>query len=172
MAETPTVRTVLPRNRTELRNLLLAVAGCELVGLVGVPATARSAREWLPTLDLPPYQPPGWVFGPVWTVLYATMGGAIDLVRRARPAGDAERQRAERVFAVQLALNGLWTYLFFGARSPRAGLVDAVALEVAVAMTVHAVWRVSRPAALLLLPYLAWTTFALVLTGGIARRNR
>ena len=168
----PEPTTLLPRDLAGLRGLLAAGVGCELVGLAGVPSTARSAREWLPTLDLPPYQPPGWVFGPVWTVLYALMGLSLDATRRARPAGDPERDRAARLFAVQLACNGLWSLLFFGRRSPRAGLVDVVLLEVALVLTVRAVWRVSRPAALVLLPYLAWTTFATVLTADIARRNR
>lgn len=162
---------LLPRDLAELRGLLAAVGACQLVGLAGVPATARSARTWLPTLDLPPYQPPGWVFGPVWTVLYALMGTSLDATRRARPGGDTERDRAVRLFAVQLACNGLWSYLFFARRSPRAGLVDALLLEVSLALTVRAVWRVSRPAAVLLLPYLAWTSFALVLTADITRRN-
>jgi benzodiazapine receptor len=160
-----------PRTMAELRGLLLVVAGCELVGLAGVPVTRRSATTWLPTLDLPAYQPPGWVFGPVWTVLYALMGGALDVTRRSRPAGDAERDRAVRLFAVQLACNGLWTYAFFGLRSPRLGFVDAVLLQVSLMLTVRAIWRVSRPAAVLLLPYLAWTTFAVVLTADLARRN-
>lgn len=160
-----------PRDLRELRGLLAAVTGCQLVGLAGVPSTARSARQWLPTLDLPPYQPPGWVFGPVWTVLYALMGVSLDATRRARPAGDQQRRRALQLFGVQLACNGLWSLLFFGRRSPRAGLVDVVLLEVALLLTVRAIWQVSRPSAVLLLPYLAWTTFAAVLTADITRRN-
>jgi tryptophan-rich sensory protein len=163
--------SLAPRDLAELRELLVAVAACEAVGLVGGAATARSTREWLPTLDLPPYQPPGWVFGPVWTLLYALMGVSLAGVRRARPAGDSERDRALRLFTVQLACNGLWSFLFFGRRSARAGLVDAVLIEVALGLTIKAIWKVSRPAALILLPYLAWTTFALVLTADITRRN-
>ncbi|HET9187072.1 MAG TPA: TspO/MBR family protein [Acidothermaceae bacterium] len=163
--------SLAPRDLAELRELLVAVAACEAVGLVGGAATARSTREWLPTLDLPPYQPPGWVFGPVWTLLYALMGVSLAGVRRARPAGDSERDRALQLFTVQLACNGLWSFLFFGRRSPRAGLVDAVLIEVALGLTIKAIWKVSRPAALILLPYLAWTTFALVLTADITRRN-
>lgn len=143
-----------------------------MVGIGTGAATVRSTKQWLPTLDLPPYQPPGWVFGPVWTVLYALMGLSLDATRRSRPAGDEERERAVRLFSVQLALNGLWSLLFFGRRSTRAGLVDVVLLEVALVLTVRAVWRVSRPAALVLLPYLAWTSFATVLTADIHRRNR
>ncbi len=163
--------TLVPRDLRDLRELLAAVAACEAVGLAGGAATARSTRDWLPTLDLPPYQPPGWLFGPVWTLLYALMGVSVSAVRRARPAGDPERTRALRLFAIQLAFNGLWSFLFFGRRSPRAGLVDAVLIEVAVALTIGAIWRVSRPAALILSPYLAWTSFALVLTADITRRN-
>ncbi len=161
-----------PRNLPELRALLAAVGACEVVGIGAGLATARSTKEWLPTLDLPPYQPPGWVFGPVWTCLYALMGLSVDATRRSRPAGDPERERAVRLFCVQLACNGLWSLLFFGRRSTRAGLVDVVLLEVALVLTVRAIWRVSRPAALVLLPYLAWTTFATVLTADIHRRNR
>lgn len=161
-----------PRTLPELRGLLAAVAACEGVGLGTGLATARSTREWLPTLDLPPYQPPGWVFGPVWTVLYAVMGLSLDATRRSRPRGDADRERALRLFTVQLICNGLWSLLFFGRRSTRAGLVDVLLLEVALVLTVRAVWRVSRPAAVVLLPYLAWTTFATVLTADIHRRNR
>lgn len=163
--------TLAPRDLAELRELLVAVAACEAVGLVGGAATARSTQEWLPTLDLPPYQPPGWVFGPVWTLLYALMGVSVAAVRRARPAGDSERDRALQLFAVQLACNGLWSFLFFGRRSPRAGLIDAVLIEVALGLTIKAIWKVSRPAALILLPYLAWSTLALVLTADITRRN-
>lgn len=161
-----------PRTLPELRGLLAAVAACEVVGLGSGLATVRSTKEWLPTLDLPPYQPPGWVFGPVWTVLYALMGLSLDATRRSRPPGDADRQRAVRLFCVQLACNGLWSLLFFGRRSTRAGLVDVVLLEFALLLTLRAIWRVSPPAALVLLPYLAWTSFATVLTADIHRRNR
>lgn len=165
-------RSVLaPQSMGELRSLLLAVAGCEAVGLAGAAATGRSTREWLPTLDLPPYQPPGWVFGPVWTVLYASMGWSLDILRRSRAGDQSRRARAVRLFCIQLACNGLWSYLFFARRSPRAGFVDAVLLEVSLLMTIHATWRISRPAAVILLPYLAWTSFALVLTADITRRN-
>ncbi len=173
MSPAPTLPpTLLPRDLPGLRDLLASIAVCEGLGVAGAAATARSTREWLPTLDLPPYQPPGWVFGPVWTLLYALMGISISTVRRARPAGDDDRRRAERLFAVQLACNGLWSLLFFGRRSPRAGLADAAALVIALVATVVAIGRVSRVAALVLLPYLAWSTFALVLTADITRRNR
>ena len=161
---------LLPRTRAELREMLAAVVVCQVVGAAGAAAGAGGVRDWLPMLDKPRYQPPGWVFGPVWTVLYTTMGISIAAVRRAR-GDDADRRRAQQLFAIQLAVNGLWTYLFFGQRSPGAGLADAVLIVAAVAATVRAIWRVHRPAALLLLPYLAWCCFALALTADITKRN-
>jgi tryptophan-rich sensory protein len=110
------------------------------------------------------------VFGQVWTVLYTTMGISISAVRRGR-GDEAARATAQRLFAVQLALNALWSVLFFTWRNPRAALVDAVLIVAAVAATVRAIWAVHRPAALLLLPYLAWAGFAVVLNADLVRRN-
>jgi tryptophan-rich sensory protein len=165
------VGDLIPRDLRGWREALTAVAACEAVGLAGGAATARSSREWLPTLDLPPYQPPGWLFGPVWTLLYALMGLSLAAVRRAGRAGADGASVAQLLFAIQLICNGLWSFLFFGRRSPRAGLIDAVLIVASVALTIAAIWRVSRPAALILLPYLAWSSFAFVLTADITRRN-
>ena len=167
---TATAPSLLPRTRSELRGTLAAVVACNAVGAIGGAASSGAVRDWLPTLDRPPYQPPGWVFGPVWTTLYTTMGISITAVRRV-PGHDAGRARAQRVFAVQLAVNALWSFLFFTRRNPRAALVDAVLIVAAVAATVRAIWVVHRPAAVLLLPYLVWVSFALLLNADIVRRN-
>lgn len=167
---TATAPPLLPRTRTELRDTLAAVVACNAVGAIGGAASSRAVQDWLPTLNRPAYQPPGWVFGPVWTVLYTTMGMSITAVRRVR-GDDAGRAHAQRMFAVQLAVNALWSFLFFTRRDPRAALVDAALIVAAVAMTVRAIWAVHRPAALLLLPYLAWVSFAFALNADIVRRN-
>ncbi|HEX2902429.1 MAG TPA: TspO/MBR family protein [Jatrophihabitans sp.] len=162
--------SLFPRTLPELRSTLIAAAACNAVGIAGGASSARSVREWLPTLDKPPYQPPGWLFGPVWTLLCSSMGVSLSALRRT-PDSPA-RARAERLFAVQLTVNALWSFLFFTRRSPRAALVDAVLIVIAVAATVRAIWQLHRPAALILLPYLAWTCFALVLNADLVRRNR
>jgi translocator protein len=127
-----------PRTRAELGEMLAAVVACNAVGALGAVSSARSVRTWLPTLDTPRWQPPGWLFGPVWTALYSTMGISLAAVRRT--PGDAPgRARAQQLFAVQLAVNGLWSYLFFTRRNPRAALVDAVVIVAAVATTVRAI---------------------------------
>lgn len=161
---------LLPRTTGELRATLGAVVACNAIGAAGGVSSASAVREWLPTLDQPRWQPPGRLFGPVWTLLYTTMGVSITAVRRA-DADPVAKARAQRLFAVQLAVNALWSYLFFTRRNPRAALVDAALIVAAVAATVRAIWAVHRPAALLLLPYLAWVSFALVLNAELVRRN-
>lgn len=161
---------LLPRRRGELRSVLAAIVGCNAVGALGVVSGADGLRDWLPGLDTPRWQPPDWLFGPVWTALYTSMGVSISAVRRAG-GGGVETVRAQRWFAVQLAVNALWSYLFFSRRSPRAALVDAALIVVAVAATVRAIWQIHRPAALILLPYLAWVSFAFVLNADLVRRN-
>lgn len=126
-------------------------------GLVGSLATSQGLQEWYPALQKPWFTPPSWVFAPAWTLLYVLMGAAAYLVWKTGGKGSKE---ALEMFYVQLALNALWSFLFFGLQSPLLALVELVALWAAVAATVVRFDNVSRPAALLMLPYLAWTTFA------------
>ena len=139
------------------------------VGGVGGVATVRSLDTWYRTLRKPAWNPPDAVFGPVWTTLYLLMGIALALSRRA--AGPEARRRVEGVFGLQLALNLSWIFAFFSARSARAAVVVIILLWAAIVATIVEFGRVHRLAALLLLPYLAWVTFAAVLNLEILRRN-
>ncbi|HEU4671686.1 MAG TPA: TspO/MBR family protein [Candidatus Limnocylindrales bacterium] len=143
------------------------------VGGVTGALTAGSIRTWYQTLDKPGFTPPGAVFGPVWTALYASMGLALVLLRQADDDGaDPARVRtAAGAFALQLALNSAWSVLFFNAHAIDAALVELVVLWLAIALTIVALGRVRRSAGLILLPYLAWVTFAGVLNAGIAVEN-
>jgi tryptophan-rich sensory protein len=138
------------------------------VGALGSVPTARAIPTWYSGLNKPGWNPPDGVFGPVWTTLYALMGVAVVLVRRAPAAG---RDRAQAVFGLQLALNLAWSLVFFGGRSVRGGLAVIALLWVSILATVAAFWRINRAAALLLVPYLAWVSFASLLNAEIARRN-
>ena len=117
----------------------------------------------------PSFAPPAWVFGAVWTVLYACMGLAAWRVWRRR--GFRGARGAFALFAAQLVLNAAWPVAFFGLRSPGAGLIVIAALWLAVALTAAAFFRASRAAGWLLLPYLAWVTFAAALNAAIWRLN-
>ena len=155
----------------DLPRLLGAVAVCQLAGLLGFASSAKSLVAWYPTLRKPSFTPPGAVFGPVWTVLYLLMGVSLYLVSR-RGRADGAVRRAEAIFAVQLLLNAAWTPLFFGRRSPLLGLLDILPMWAAVMATMRAFYRISKPAALLLVPYLLWVSYAVVLNLSIWRLNR
>ena len=154
-----------------IKKLVGSVLLCEAAGVVGSVFTRDSLRDWYPTLQKPSFTPPDWMFGPVWTVLYAMMGVSLYLASRQREEDAAVETTARVLFAVQLMLNTLWTYIFFGRRSPGWALVEISLLWVAIASTTLSFFRVSRTAALLLLPYLLWTSFAAVLNYSIWRLN-
>jgi translocator protein len=142
------------------------VGSCLAVaGLAGF-ATAQSVVEWYPTLAKPSWTPPSWLFGPVWTVLYVLMGVAAWLVW-----SKGQARNALLLFGAQLLLNLAWSFLFFGARSPGLGLIDIVALWLAIAATIFAFAQRTRTAALLLAPYLAWVSFAMALNAKIFLLN-
>lgn len=138
---------------------LVGVLICEGVGLLAAWATQTSVTTWYPTLAKPGFTPPDWLFGPVWTILYAMMGVAAALVWQRRTE-DAMSQSALVLFGVQLLLNGAWSFAFFGARSPGLGLIVIVALWGALAWTTERFFRVRAAAGWLLVPYLLWVTYA------------
>lgn len=149
-----------------LRSLLLPA----LAAAIGGTATARNVRDWYPILEKPSWNPSSSVFGPVWTMLYAMMGVADYIV--ATQSQDEDARFARQVYRIQLVLNAKWSVLFFGLRRPGMALVEIVFLWTAIMMTIVAFWRISRVAALLLVPYLLWTTFATALNAAIWYRNR
>ncbi|MFP3940506.1 MAG: TspO/MBR family protein [Thermoanaerobaculia bacterium] len=143
-----------------------------LVVCFGVAAWAGqfTPGAWYAGLEKPPWNPPGWVFAPVWTVLYAMMAVAGWLVWRS-PGLLTLRRLALGVFAVQLALNGAWSWLFFGLHRPGLALAEIVVLWLAIVATTLFFWRVRPLAGVLLLPYLAWVSFAVALNAALWRLN-
>ena len=152
----------------------LALLGCVLLcnaaGALGAVATAGAVDGWYGTLVRPPLNPPSWVFGPVWTLLYTLMGGALWLVLH-RVAPSPARRRALVLFGVQLVLNAAWSPVFFGAHALGAALVVIVALWGAILATILAFRRLRPAAAGLLVPYLGWVSFATYLNFMYERLN-
>ena len=128
-----------------------------------------STGDWFAALNKPSWNPPAWVFGPAWTFLYITMAVAAWLVWR--EGGWKAQRRALGLFIIQWFLNALWTPLFFGAHLPGVAFGEIVLLWLAVAATLVAFWRVKKAAGLLLVPYLAWVSFAAALNFTIWRLN-
>jgi benzodiazapine receptor len=143
--------------------LAAVVVGCQLIGGLGAVTTVDGISEWYAHLIRPAWTPPNWLFGPVWTTLYAMMAVAAWRVWRQRPGVGP----ALRLFGVQLALNAVWSPIFFGARAPLPALLVIVAMLVAIALTIRAFARHDRTAAWLLAPYLAWVSYATTLNAGI-----
>jgi len=158
-------------NDTSVRvlKMLAGVVLCLGVGLLGSMATAPAIPGWYAAIEKPFFTPPSWVFAPVWTVLYILMGVSLATVWT-EPSG-RERNRAMGVFGVQLVLNGAWSFLFFGLHNPLLAGVEIIALWVAIAATIRYFDRISRPAALLLVPYIAWVTIATALNWGVVILN-
>ncbi len=151
--------------------LILSVAVPLAVGGLSGFATARGVDTWYPTLAKPSFNPPAWVFGPTWTLLYVLMGVALFLVWR-QGLDTQGVKLALTVFAVQLVLNALWSIIFFGMQSPAWAFVEIILLWLAIVATLWAFWRVMPAAGWLLVPYLAWVSFAAVLNGSIWILNK
>ena len=158
-------------NGSSVLKLLATLAVVLTAGGIAALATTRATPTWYQTLKKPSFDPPEWLFGPAWTLLYLMMAVAAWLVWK-QGIGAPGVKLALAVFLVQLILNALWSVLFFGLRSPLAGLVDIVVLWLAILATIVLFFRTSVPAGILLLPYIAWVTFAALLNAAILRLNR
>lgn len=141
---------------------------CLLVAVADGAVTASSVHGWYTSLRPAPGTPPGWVFGPVWTVLYVLIGSAAWLVWR-RPVAAA--RSALLLWGWQLLLNAAWTPAFFGLHSPALALGVIVALLVLIGLTVRAFARVAPAAAALMLPYVVWTCYATYLNAAVLWLN-
>lgn len=149
---------------------VVSIAIALAVGAVGGWATASSVTTWYATLAKPAFNPPNFLFGPVWTALYVLMAVAAWLVWRAGPA-DGRRRTALTLYAVQLALNLAWSLIFFGLRRPDLALMEVLVLFAAILATIRAFARLDRRAGWMLLPYAAWVAFATLLNFEIWRLN-
>lgn len=150
--------------------LALAIIGCELVGIVSTPFTISAIPTWYRTLNKPFFSPPNWIFGPVWTTLYLLMGISAFLIWQ-KGLKKKKVKEAITYFGIQLFLNFIWTFLFFGLRNPLLGLIDIVVLWIFIVLTIVKFYKLSRPAAYMLIPYLLWVSFATILNSSILILN-
>ncbi len=157
------------RSERRLFALLLWIGICFLPAAFGAWLGKSGLDTWYPSLTKPTWTPPGWLFGPVWTLLYFLMGVAV--WRIWVRFGWAGARVPLTLFLVQLVLNALWTPAFFGLQRPGLGLVVILQLWIVLVATVIAFGRCDRPAGLLLLPYLAWVSFAALLNFELWRLN-
>jgi translocator protein len=142
-------------------HIALSILLAQSAGLLGAFFTTTGAGSWYQTIVKPSWNPPNWIFGPVWTTLYTLMGIAAYLVWRTPPG--PMRTQALVLYGVQLFLNALWSFAFFGAESPKLGLVVITSLLVMIVLTAKKFYVLSHPAGYLMIPYILWVAFATVL---------
>jgi benzodiazapine receptor len=159
-----------PRARRGLLTAAISVGLALAIGGIGSLATSSSVGSWYATLNKPSFNPPSAVFGPVWTALYILMALAAWRVWRSA-APDRQRRQALLLYGVQLALNLAWSLIFFGLQRPDLASVEIVVLLAAILATTAAFARIDRPAAWMMAPYIAWVSFATLLTFSIWRLN-
>jgi tryptophan-rich sensory protein len=154
----------------DLPKLVVSIIVCEVVGLLGTPFTISAIPNWYAYLNKPFFAPPNWLFGPVWTLLYLTMGVSIFLIWK-KGLKKNGLVLARKTFAIQLFLNFLWTPIFFGLKSPLFGLIVIVAMWIFIVKTIKMFYKIDRIAAYLLVPYLLWVSFATLLNSAIYLLN-
>jgi tryptophan-rich sensory protein len=157
--------------RVEIAKLVSSLILCQLAGMTGPIFTKPAILSWYVPLKKPFFTPPDWMFAPVWIILYILMGFAAFLVWR-KGWHQKQTRSALILFGVQLILNALWSFMFFGLRSPLAGLIEISILSVAILLTLQSFLQISRVAGLLLIPYFLWVAFASGLNLSIWVLNR
>lgn len=150
---------------TDLRLAILAFASVAAASIAGQIATFPNLAIWYAGLEKPPFNPPNWIFAPVWTALFVLMGFA--LWRVLRLPTSPQHHNALILFYIQLALNAAWSWMFFAAHSPVLGLIDILPQLTIIVMTIIAFWKLDRLAAWCLVPLAAWVAFAAVLNFSI-----
>jgi tryptophan-rich sensory protein len=171
--------------KTDLGYLLGAIVICELVGMVGAFFTMPAIDGWYAGLNRPSFSPPDWIFAPVWTLLFFLMGISLYLVwKKGWKVKVSQKEKKEKVwnsytkklwtgawreenviviFILQLVLNIWWSVIFFGLEYPGLAFFEILMLWFAILYTILNFYRISKPAAYLLLPYILWVSFAIVL---------
>jgi len=161
-------RTLNKKNKkvVYLWKLLVSLILCQLAGIIGSLFTVPSIPTWYQALKKPFFNPPNWLFAPVWIGLYFLMGFSLFLVWR-REGELPQVKKALILFFIQLILNTTWSILFFGLRSPFLGFIELIFLWLIIFLTIQKFFKISRNGGLLFIPYFIWVSFALILNFSI-----
>ena len=156
----------------KISRILVVVVTCLVIGYFSGIVTRSAITTWYPSLIKPSFNPPNWIFAPVWTMLYVMMGVAAGLVWNRIDIEKELVKKALIFFAIQLALNALWSFLFFGLKNPMLAGIEIVVLWLMIYETQTKFAKLNKIAGLLFIPYLLWVSFALVLNMSIWWLNR
>lgn len=155
--------------KINLKSLIVSLGLPLAAGFIGSAFTASAISTWYTFLNKPSFSPPNWIFGPVWTILYLLMGYALYLVIQTKTKKD--KSVAYKVFALQLFLNTFWSLLFFGSQAIGLAFVEIIILWIVIYKNIVVFGNINKLASHLLVPYIAWVTFASVLNFAILLLN-
>ena len=155
----------------DFTKLIISIVACEFAGIIGGIFTSRSIPTWYKKLKKPSFNPPNWIFGPVWTTLYLLMGISLYIIWNSG-TNDPIKIIAMALFGVQLILNVIWSILFFGMRKPSYAFIEIIFMWIAILATIIIFYPISSLAAILLVPYLLWVSFASILNYYIWKLNK
>ena len=155
--------------RFNIFRLLISLIVCQVAGFIGSAVTTPAISDWYASLEKPVFNPPNWIFAPVWIFLFLLMGVTLYILWQKLPKSEAKT--ALVFFAIQLVLNILWSVLFFGLKLPLVALMEIIILWLFILLTMIRSARVSKATAYLLLPYILWVSFAGVLNFFLWRLN-
>jgi len=156
--------------RIKILKLVISILVCQGAGLIGSLFTLSSIPTWYAQLEKPTFNPPNWVFAPVWTLLFLLMGISLYLIV-SKGVENKKVKTALSIFVIQLTLNMLWSFLFFGLQSLLYAFIEIIILGLAILLTIISFYKISKTAAYLLLPYVLWVSFAAVLNFSILILN-
>jgi tryptophan-rich sensory protein len=156
----------------KILRIAVVLMTCLVIGYLSGMMTKESITTWYPTVIKPFFNPPNWVFAPVWTILYIMMGIAGGLVWNKIETDEKNVKTAFKYFIVQLGLNAIWSFIFFYLHNPFLALVEIVLLWLMIYETYNQFKLIDKKAALLMIPYLAWVIFAMILNGAVWWLNR
>ena len=152
--------------------IAIALIVCLLVGYSASVVTRPSVETWYPTIVKPIFNPPNWIFMPMWTLLYILMAVAAGLIWDKIKEQNEAVKKALAFFLIQLTLNAIWSYLFFGLKNPMLALIEIALLWLMIYETYLKFIKINKTAGYLLIPYLAWVAFAAILNASIWWLNR
>ena len=156
----------------KITRIISVILTCLAIGYLSGNVTREAITTWYPTLVKPSFNPPNWIFAPVWSLLYVMMGVAAGLVWNRIESDKEAVKKALIFFIIQLVLNALWSYLFFGLHNPLLAGIEIIILWLMIYETYAKFVKINKTAAYLLLPYLAWVSFAMILNWSIWWLNK
>lgn len=156
----------------KITKIVIALFICLMVGYSASTVTRPSVETWYPTIIRPGFNPPNWVFMPVWSILYILMAVAAGLVWDKIKEQNEEVKKALGFFLIQLTLNAIWSYIFFGLKNPMLALIEIALLWLMIYETYLKFLKINKTAGYLLIPYMVWVAFAGILNASIWWLNK